>query len=51
VGKDVETRTVFDAMIRSVKGKANAVGEIWLDGQTVLFCFPKWSDQRLIDWS
>lgn len=35
VGKGVETREVFERVVRSRKGKERAVGEIWLDGQTV----------------
>ncbi|RSH84052.1 Protein phosphatase PP2A regulatory subunit B [Saitozyma podzolica] len=36
VGKGVETREVFEQVVRSRKGKERAVGEIWLDGQTPL---------------
>lgn len=35
IGKGVETREVFERVVRSRKGKERAVGEIWLDGQTV----------------
>jgi hypothetical protein len=35
VGKGVETREVFEQVVRSRQGKERAVGEIWLDGQTV----------------
>ncbi|ORY26958.1 ADC synthase [Naematelia encephala] len=35
-GKESRTQDVFEALIRSRKGKEKAVGEVWLDGETPL---------------
>ncbi len=45
LGRDLRTQDVFQTVVRSHKGKEKAVGEVWLDGQTVRFF---WSSCNLI---
>lgn len=35
LGRDHKTEGVFEHVVHSAKGKEKAIGEIWLDGQTV----------------
>lgn len=45
LGKELSTADVFQRVVRSRKGKERAIGEVWLDGQTV--CLPEVPMARL----